>query len=90
MRIYPHSANEFAPTAADELVSYAFLNLQIIMSEITEMNPMEQAKIKPYSEIAQYLSFTLGQEEYGGDVLRVQEIRSWEPVSRIPNVPAYE
>ncbi|MDD2737804.1 MAG: chemotaxis protein CheW [Methylomonas lenta] len=54
------------------------------------MNPMEQAKIKPYSEIAQYLSFTLGQEEYGVDVLRAQEIRSWEPVSRIPNVPAYE
>lgn len=38
----------------------------------------------------QILSFTLGDEEYGVDILRVQEIRSWEPVSRIPNVPAYE
>jgi purine-binding chemotaxis protein CheW len=38
----------------------------------------------------QFLSFTLGQEEYGVDILRVQEIRSWEPVSRIPNAPAYE
>lgn len=38
----------------------------------------------------QFLSFTLDQEEYGVDILRVQEIRSWEPVSRIPNVPAYE
>ena len=38
----------------------------------------------------QILSFTLGEEEYGVDILRVQEIRSWEPVSRIPNVPAYE
>lgn len=38
----------------------------------------------------QFLSFTLGKEEYGVDILRVQEIRSWEPVSRIPNVPAYE
>lgn len=36
------------------------------------------------------MSFTLGKEEYGVDILRVQEIRSWEPVSRIPNVPAYE
>ena len=35
----------------------------------------------------QYLSFALGKEEYGVDILRVQEIRSWEPVSRIPNVP---
>lgn len=40
--------------------------------------------------ISQYLSFTLGAEEYGVDILRVQEIRSWEPVSRIPNAPAYE
>jgi purine-binding chemotaxis protein CheW len=39
---------------------------------------------------AQYLSFTLASEEYGVDILRVQEIRSWEPVSRIPNVPSYE
>jgi len=39
---------------------------------------------------AQFLSFTLGREEYGVDILRVQEIRSWEPVSRIPNVPNYE
>ena len=39
---------------------------------------------------AQFLSFTLGKEEYGVDILRVQEIRSWEPVSRIPNVPSYE
>lgn len=39
---------------------------------------------------AQYLSFVLDNEEYGVDILRVQEIRSWEPVSRIPNVPFYE
>ena len=39
---------------------------------------------------SQYLSFTLGNEEYGVDILSVQEIRSWEPVSRIPNVPFYE
>jgi purine-binding chemotaxis protein CheW len=38
----------------------------------------------------QFLSFILGDEQYGVDILRVQEIRSWEPVSRIPNVPSYE
>ena len=42
------------------------------------------------STIIQYLSFVLGKEEYGVDILRVQEIRSWEPVSRVPNVPFYE
>jgi len=39
---------------------------------------------------AQFLAFVLGSEEYAVDILRVQEIRSWEPVSRIPNVNAYE
>ena len=60
------------------------------MSQLTEMNTAEHVENKTPSEVAQFLSFTLGQEEYGVDILRVQEIRSWEPVSRIPNVPAYE
>lgn len=38
----------------------------------------------------QALTFALGNEIYGVDILRVREIRSWEPVSRIPNVPYYE
>jgi len=37
----------------------------------------------------QYLTFTLADEDYGVDILRVQEIRGWEPVTRIPNAPAY-
>jgi len=42
------------------------------------------------SKPEQFLTFILGDEEYGVDILRVQEIRGWEPVSRIPNVPSYE
>lgn len=38
----------------------------------------------------QFLTFILGEEEYGVDILRVREIRCFEPVSRIPNVPSYE
>ncbi len=56
--------------------------------EINEDDIAEQAK-KSANKM-QFLSFTLGDEEYGVDILRVQEIRSWEPVSRIPNVPSYE
>lgn len=55
---------------------------------INETGSAEDAK-KALNAL-QFLSFTLGKEEYGVDILRVQEIRSWEPVSRIPNVPAYE
>jgi len=42
------------------------------------------------SNLTQYLTFSLNHDEYGVDILKVQEIRSWEPVSRIPNVPPYE
>ncbi len=45
---------------------------------------------KEQDNAAQYLCFALDNEEYGVEILRVQEIRSWEPVSRIPNVPSYE
>ena len=60
------------------------------MSQTTENIDIELVEKKSLREQAQFLSFTLGQEEYGVDILRVQEIRSWEPVSRIPNVPSYE
>ncbi len=57
------------------------------MAEQAEQVETEEKKLE---NLVQFLSFTLGDEEYGVDILRVQEIRSWEPVSRIPNVPSYE
>lgn len=61
------------------------------MAEEAENKDREQSHYdRKLDNAVQYLSFTLGKEEYGVDILRVQEIRSWEPVSRIPNVPSYE
>ena len=37
----------------------------------------------------EYLTFRLGSEEYGIDILRVQEIRSYEPPTRIANAPSH-
>jgi purine-binding chemotaxis protein CheW len=37
----------------------------------------------------QYLSFSLGGEDYGIDILRVQEIKSWEGVRPLPDTPDY-
>jgi len=37
----------------------------------------------------EYLTFRLGGEEYGIDILRVQEIRSYEPPTRIANAPHF-
>lgn len=35
------------------------------------------------------LTFTLGDEEYGIDIQMVQELRGYEPVTRMTNVPDY-
>jgi purine-binding chemotaxis protein CheW len=37
----------------------------------------------------QVLTFTLGEETYGVDILRVQEIRVYSTVTRIPQAPAH-
>lgn len=37
----------------------------------------------------QYLSFILADEEYGVDILRVQEIKGWSKTTPIPNTPPY-
>jgi purine-binding chemotaxis protein CheW len=37
----------------------------------------------------EFLTFRLGAEEYGIDILRVQEIRSYESPTRIANAPAF-
>ena len=37
----------------------------------------------------QYLTFSLDKEQYGVDILSVEEIRSWETPTIIPNAPSY-
>jgi purine-binding chemotaxis protein CheW len=37
----------------------------------------------------EYLAFKLGEEEYGIDILKVQEIRGYENVTRIANAPEF-
>ena len=39
--------------------------------------------------VQEYLTFTLGAEEYGVDILKVQEIRGYEKPTGIANAPAY-
>ncbi|NDY91544.1 chemotaxis protein CheW [Ideonella sp. TBM-1] len=43
----------------------------------------------PTSAHGEYLTFRLGAEEYGIDILRVQEIRSYEQPTRIANAPSF-
>lgn len=44
---------------------------------------------KPAGEVTQFLTFTLGDEEYGIEILRVQEIKGQTPLTPIPNAPAF-
>jgi purine-binding chemotaxis protein CheW len=37
----------------------------------------------------QYLTFFVADEEYGVELLRVQEIKGWERITSIPNTPHY-
>ena len=59
---------------------------------------MEATTTKPNVEMGlgsaggnadQYLTFMLNGEEYGVDILRVQEIKGWAPTTKIPNTPDY-
>ncbi|HEX5755785.1 MAG TPA: chemotaxis protein CheW [Arenimonas sp.] len=50
---------------------------------------MNQAAAAVSNESAEFLTFTLGDEEYGVDILKVQEIRGYDTVTRIPDTPAF-
>jgi len=41
------------------------------------------------AEREEFLTFTLGKEEYGIEILKVQEIRGYEAVTRIANAPEF-
>ena len=43
----------------------------------------------PRGEHGQFLTFILADEEYGIEILRVQEIRGWSKVTKLPNSPEY-
>jgi purine-binding chemotaxis protein CheW len=56
----------------------------VSMSEL-EVNVADEGLADTY----EYLTFSLGQEYFGVDILKVQEIMAWEDVTRIPNSPDY-
>jgi purine-binding chemotaxis protein CheW len=54
-------------------------------SKPADMAGASRATDKPL----EFLSFTLGDEEYGIDIQKVQELRGYDAVTRIANAPAY-
>lgn len=49
--------------------------------------PIEQANLAAHAN--QFLTFNLADEEYGIDILKVQEIKGYVPTTKIPNAPHY-
>jgi purine-binding chemotaxis protein CheW len=39
--------------------------------------------------IRQFISFTIGDEEYGVDIMAIREIKGWSASTALPNAPAY-
>jgi purine-binding chemotaxis protein CheW len=50
------------------------------IGEITKSSP---------NSTHQFLTFALGREEYGVEILKIQEIKSFSAVTPLPNAPAY-
>ena len=53
------------------------------------MGMMEKLDEMTSSGAREYLTFRLDQEEYGIDILKVQEIRGYEPPTRVANAPNF-
>jgi purine-binding chemotaxis protein CheW len=59
------------------------------MAGVTEAAKDVNHQIGLATEGCQFLTFQLGEELYGVDILRVQEIKGYTAVTRIPNTPGY-
>ena len=53
------------------------------------MGVMEKIGEQTSADAREYLTFRLDQEEYGIDILKVQEIRGYEPPTRVANAPNF-
>lgn len=38
---------------------------------------------------SQYISFAIGEDEYGVDILKVREIKAWSETTNLPNTPEF-
>ena len=59
------------------------------MSALEQSVESEVSSVQNNEGNEQFLTFLMNGEEYGVDILSVQEIRSWERATSIPNVPEY-
>lgn len=60
--------------------------MELVQASANALAPVAAGRMAATGE---YLTFRLGTEEYGMDILKVQEIRSYEAPTRIANAPEF-
>jgi len=65
------------------------MDIQALAAEVPVEGEYNLEGIDFISSGKQYLAFILAQEQYAVDILCVEEIRSWENPTKIPNAPSY-
>lgn len=55
----------------------------------TEIRNSGQAASVQAGDSSQFLTFTVGESEYGVDIMMVREIKGWTETTRLPNTPEY-
>ncbi len=59
------------------------------MSTDAAISSNNKASVRAKSAAGEYLTFVLGTEEYGLEILKVQEIRGYDAVTQIANTPDF-
>ena len=59
------------------------------MTEVIGSDSKQNQKSENATTVNQYLTFEIGQDEYGVDILAVQEIHGWVEPRPIPDTPVY-
>jgi len=57
------------------------------MSETSTQPTTEEAHADDGAPTQQYITFKIGDREFGVDIMAVREIRGWTPATKIPNSP---
>lgn len=52
-------------------------------------NAPDAARAATGDEPRQFISFTIGTEEYGVDIMAIREIKGWTATTELPNTPPY-
>lgn len=60
-----------------------------ITSDYSAVGTPARKEEKPLGPTVQLITFTIGEEEYGVDIMAVREIRAWTETTVLPNTPKY-